>query len=303
MSKDGEIDSKLEKESSNEGAGSDASSRASREAQDNFASGQGQQFADKRQEETKAEVNSGLLPSLDIANTADRSSAVAKDADGRRPDQSRQQEKSEAPPKPGPAKDAQDPYVDKPDLLEAPKAPGSQPDEKHSIIDWNASEGFKKEVEDTRTKVLSEMPEHLREYLTEVPTVAVGSIADAESGEPANGELGPDGLLLAEKRYGEGSLETILKHEYGHAFDQAADPPFSEDPNFRKLVDEAVQRNPFLNQLKRMLGEEFYAEIFADLFANNLSAPGRELSMPHMNRIMPKARDWIRQRMMEKPSH
>ncbi|MBX3073359.1 hypothetical protein KF913_05520 [Candidatus Obscuribacterales bacterium] len=165
-------------------------------------------------------------------------------------------------------------------------------------VDARASERFKSEHDRTVQSVRDQMPEGVRDTLKDIKTTPVRSILHGEAG----GVYDPDSkeLLLAEKRPGNVSLESVVKHEFGHAYDfnQKDGKPLSEDKEFRKMVDDYTKKHPELRMQKRAQGDSYYGEVFADLFAANLNAPGKDLAAPHVDRQMPAAKDWVRRKMM-----
>lgn len=171
-------------------------------------------------------------------------------------------------------------------------------DEGRPPVDARASEKFKGEHDRTVQSVRDQLPEGVRETLKDIKTTPVRSIMHGEAG----GVYDPDSkeLLLAEKRPGNVSLESVVKHEFGHAYDfnQKDGKPLSEDKEFRKLVDDYTKKHPELRAQKRGQGDNYYGEIFADLFAANLKAPGRDLAAPNVDRQMPEAKEWVRRKML-----
>lgn len=171
-------------------------------------------------------------------------------------------------------------------------------DEGRPPVDARASEKFKGEHDRTVQSVRDQLPEGVRETLKDIKTTPVRSIMHGEAG----GVYDPDSkeLLLAEKRPGNVNLESVVKHEFGHAYDfnQKDGKPLSEDKEFRKMVDDYTKKHPDLRAQKRGQGDNYYGEVFADLFAANLRTPGRDLAAPHVDRQMPDAKEWVRRKMM-----
>jgi len=178
-------------------------------------------------------------------------------------------------------------------------------EDKPPEVDRRASQRFISEHDRVVESVRQQMPPGVRETLKDIGSTPVRSI---ERGAAA-GVYDPNTkeLLLAERRPMNAPLESVAKHEFGHAFDfnQPDGKPLSENPEFRKLVDDYVSRNPQLRMMRdgppgrpqEGMKDQFYGEIFADMFARNLNAPRRDLSTGPIDRQMPAVQDWVRRRM------
>ena len=164
-------------------------------------------------------------------------------------------------------------------------------------IDYRASIQFRNELPSAAQTVKEQMPNSVRAVLEKVQFQPVRSIDN----DPRNGALydytgNPYKIKVSEIGTRNG-LESVLKHEYGHAFDfLSARPPLSDNPQFRKLVDQGIQPGSRLAMEKRNNPRDFYAEVFGDLFARNLNAPARDLSIPEAARLT-AAQDWVRAKM------
>lgn len=267
--------SNIEKNPPSDSSKDKAEESSSKEALESFAPGQGKTASSTRENESRSEVAKGSLPGIDLID--EKQTGPGKDnPQGKDHPQGKEHEHEHS---------------------GHPEGPGHE-HEHRETIDHNASDKFKQQVEQTSQKVLQGMPEHLRTLLKDVPVGAAKSITHNESGDKINGTFGPEGIVLAEERDGNAPLDTILKHEYGHAFDETKDPPYSHDPEFRRRIDEALKNDPELRKHRDEDPEGFYAEIFADLFASNLGSRGRDLAIPHVDRQMASAREWVRQKMM-----
>ncbi len=288
-----EISSNIEKKSAGDTSQEQAQESTSREAQSSFSAGQGKAASDARERDSQNEVTKGALPQLKLFGDSQSFSAqmhARKKADDIEPPGHAEQQNNVEPRDHG--KHGHD--------HGKPRQAGEQgePQEPRETIDPNASHKFRHEVRQAKGQVLQAMPEHLRQLLKDVPVNPVRSITHNESGDKINGTHGPDGINLSEVREGNAPLDTILKHEYGHAFDETADPPYSQDPEYRKKIDDAIKNDP---ELKRMRDEDpdgFYAEMFADLFGSNLGARGRDLTLPYADRLFASAREWVKGKMM-----
>lgn len=185
-----------------------------------------------------------------------------------------------------------------------PEARGTErPTEHHPAdrIDYNASDRFREQLRITTESLRQQMPPLVRDTLSSVQVQPVKSISDAQTGQQAGGmydaERNPHRILMSE-RGSRGAVEAVLKHEFGHPFDYLSSKPMlSENPQFRKLVNDAVSRDPGLRAERRRNPDGFYAEVFADMFASNLRASSRDLTMPNGDRRMPEVKEWVRTRM------
>lgn len=280
-----EKESKIEKKSASESSQEQAQESTSLEAQKEFAPGQGKAHAEDRKSDSAKEVQTGSLPKLDLFDAKkegnDRSKHPEKENSGEKPQRGRHEHEHKH--EHGRAHD------------HAGHGPAEEPQE---IVDPDASPVFRKEVEDTKQRVLQGMPEHLQKLLKDTPLTAVKSMSIKETGDLINGRHGPEGIFLSEERDGNAPLDTILKHEYGHEFDMTRNPSYSEDPEFRKRIDEAIENDPQLKAGRDENPDDFYAEMFADLFASNLGADGKDLTLPHADRKMAAAKEWVKQQMM-----
>lgn len=288
----------------------------SRQTSSLFTGTEGQDASKQRKEASEAEVSKGNIPRLDLdlgnekpnsiigRDTTDGATRIAgvgslkdlfaeaksgksgEEQRGERSGTKHEHAHSHAGEKPKPGKiDAHGDHGEG----------GPEP----TIVDRNPSPRFVRELRGVTDRVMSQMPPKVAEAIRGLGVTPVRSITDRESGDRVNGSFDGNEVLVAERRLGNAALESIVKHEIGHAFD-ATGPDGkerSEDPEFRKLVDEVVRRDPQLQRIKREQGEGFYAEIFADLFASNLNAPSRDLSISHIDRVMSKAREWVRRQM------
>lgn len=329
--------SNVEKKSTGDATREQAQESTSHEALNTFAAGQGKADAEQREKHSRNEVDKGVLPALDLIDgqksaahdhtktptvehsktetaakpeltehSKSETAVKAESADAVKSEKSNPAETAEYGKKEGSERvDHQhENEGDRSDKKEGdgqkhePAGDHGHPHGERETIDHNASEEFKKEVEKTAQQVLDQMPEHLRDLLKDIPVNGVKSIT-TNSGDIVNGTFfGPEGILLAEERDGDAPLETIAQHEYGHAFDETRDPPYSHDPEYRKMIDDAIENDPDLKEARDENPEEFYAEIFADLFASNLGARSEHLSAPNIDQQMAAAKEWIKQKMM-----
>lgn len=301
--------SNIEKKSAGDASQEQAQESTSREAQSSFSAGQGKAASETREVNSQKEVSRGALPELKLigdsqsfaAHMHGKGTASDIEAPGHTENQRNADHAKHGPldksdhghdhlgkhghdhGKHGRAGDHGEPR---------------EPQESRETIDRNASHKFRHEVRQAKGQVLQGMPEHLRELLKDVPVNPVRSITDNESGDKINGTHGPDGINLSEVREGNAPLDTILKHEYGHAFDETSDPPYSQDPEYRKMIDDAIENDPELKKMRDEDPDGFYAEMFADLFASNLGARGRDLTLPYADRLFAGAREWVKSKMM-----
>lgn len=164
-------------------------------------------------------------------------------------------------------------------------------------FDRRASEQFKEELNSTSGAVREQLPESLRELLKPVKFQPVRSINnDAGLGGLYEPSKNPHEIFISEKGT-RGGLESVLKHELGHALDYlGSKTPLSDNPQFRRLVDQAIQPGSVLAGEKRNNRATFYAEVFADLFAKNLNAPARDMSVRGAEKLT-AAQEWVRERM------
>lgn len=223
-----------------------------------FQSGQLLESSRQLREDTQREVQAGSLPDLQLVNS------------------------------PG-------------NLPEARRIERSQERQPADRIDYNASDRFKEQLRSTTESVRQQMPPLVRDILSNVQVQPVKSITDVQTGQQAGGmyavERDPNRILMSE-RGSRGAVEAVLKHEFGHPFDYLSSKPMlSENPQFRKLVNDAVRRDPGLRAERHRNPDGFYAEVFADMFARNLGAPSRDLTMQNGDRRMPEVRNWVRARM------
>ncbi|HNB22575.1 MAG TPA: hypothetical protein PKZ32_09165 [Candidatus Melainabacteria bacterium] len=164
-------------------------------------------------------------------------------------------------------------------------------------FDRRASEQFKEELNSASSTVREQLPESLRELLKPVKFQPVRSINnDASLGGLYEPSKNPHEIVISEKGT-RGGLESVLKHELGHAFDYlSSKTPLSDNPQFRKLVDQAIQPGSPLARERRNNRDAFYAEVFGDLFAKNLNAPAQDLSVRGAEKLT-AAQEWVRARM------
>ncbi len=186
---------------------------------------------------------------------------------------------------------------------DGPERPGrgdvGQAEESPMKVDRKPSAKFVSEATQATESVRQQMPANIREALKDVEVTPVKSIKDKQSGDTVNGAFDENELLIAEKRAGNAKLESIIKHEFGHAFSASEKNGklMSQDPEFRKLVDKATPRGSELEQIRKEDRDSYYEEVFADLFASNIKAPSRDLAIPNLDRRMPDATDWVKRRM------
>lgn len=167
-------------------------------------------------------------------------------------------------------------------------------------IDRHASPQFKAEAASTAERIRAQLPDHVRDAVKNVRIEPVKSISHKREGFPINGAYNDNHMIIAEKRFGPAKLETVMKHEFGHAFDDnqpGGKPPLSTTPEFRRLVDKGAGRDPRLKEMRAGDRDTYYAEIFADLFARSINAPSRDLAVPHLDRQLPAAYDWVRRKV------
>ena len=164
-------------------------------------------------------------------------------------------------------------------------------------FDHRASPEFRGALQAAAQSVREQMPESIRELLAKVQLQPVRSI----NNNPTLGGLyeptkDPHRIILAEIGT-KGGLESVVKHEFGHAFDHLnSRRPLSDDPQFRKLVDQGIAPGSELAREKRNNREFFYAEVFGDLFARNLNAPAHDLSVRGAEKLT-AAQEWVRSKM------
>lgn len=172
--------------------------------------------------------------------------------------------------------------------------------EQHPFIrfDTRASEQFKGDLRDTTQRVREQMPPAVRDVLANVQVRPVRSI----NNDPYLGGLydpvkNSHEINISEKGT-KGGLESVLKHEFGHPFDflSGGKKPLSDDPQFRRLVDQGIQPGSDLAKQRKGMPGSFYAEVFADLFAKNLNAPAADLSVRGADKLT-AAQEWIRAKM------
>lgn len=281
-----DVNSNAEKNSVKDTGREQAQDSSRSEALDAFSEGQGKAASAERESSTRNEVQKGSLPELNLFDSyrAHMSQSKPEQGDPSNHDHSKHGHKHQrAGDRPGPVLDAKE-----------------QGEDASEIVDPNASDRFKQQVDRTNQQVLRQMPEHLRDTMKDVPVGGVKSITHKD-GDPINAMHGVDGIKLAEKREGGAPLDTVLKHEYGHEFDmqKGGEQPLSASPEFTKLIDKAIGRNPEMKKHREQDPETFHAEVFADLFASNLGARSQHLNVPYSDKQFSQARDWVKQKMME----
>ncbi|MBX9953210.1 MAG: hypothetical protein K2Y39_28810 [Candidatus Obscuribacterales bacterium] len=164
-------------------------------------------------------------------------------------------------------------------------------------FDHRASAEFRDQLQATSQSVREQMPEGVRELLAKVQLQPVRSI----NNDPSLGGLyepsrDPHKIIVTE-RGTQGGLESVVKHEFGHAFDHLSSKrPLSDDPQFRRLVDQGITPGSALARERRNNREAFYAEVFGDLFARNLNAPAKDLSVRGAEKLT-AAQEWVRAKM------
>lgn len=272
------------------------------EAFHSFTLGQGADASSQRRLDTEQEVAKGNIPQFGIdfgpnastteqlngdtnsATTGDNTLIVGLRADVFSP----------AP------RDARDKNSDRPGKGDGGKAHDNH-NQDHMVIDRKASSKFVAEARRATQNVRDGLPEGVRDVLKDVEVTPVKSLKDRKSGDTVNGAYGNDELMIAEKRIGKAKLESVIKHEFGHAFDEQKEngKELSEDPEFRKLVDAGTSKDRLLQRIKKDDPQSYYAEVFADLFASNLKAPSNDLAIPFLDKRLPGATDWVKRQMQK----